>query len=162
MESWMRRLVGACLLGTFLPIATVGCFGRFELTRKVYRWNQEVDQDKWIRWLAFLGLIILPIYEFSTLIDVLFANSVEFWSGKNPVATATRVIEGEDGELLTLTRRGTDVLDVTVERRNQPPAAFSLVREPDALSAWDAEGRLLARVMDVNGAPTIVAGALAR
>jgi hypothetical protein len=161
MRSWTRRLAGACLLGIFLPIATVGCFGRFELTRKVYRFNQDVDPDKWIRWLVFLGLLIVPIYEFSWVIDFLFANSVEFWSGKNPVGSA-QVIRGPDGKVATFTPRPDGRLEVEVAKEGRPLAQFTVAREADGLSAWDAEGRLLAHVTDVNGAPTIVAGALAR
>jgi hypothetical protein len=34
---------------------------------------------------VFLLLVILPVYEFSLLIDGLLLNSIEFWTGDKPV-----------------------------------------------------------------------------
>ena len=62
---------------------------------------------------------------------------------------------------MTLERRSDDQIDVTVELGDEV-STFVFVRETSGMSAWSAEGRLLARVMDVNGEPMLVAGALAR
>ncbi|MEN8182986.1 MAG: DUF3332 family protein [Myxococcota bacterium] len=158
----MRRSLGALLIGVFLPISTVGCFGKFQLTRTVYDWNQRFDENKWIRWFAFLGLAIFP-YPTSLLIDMLFANTVEFWTGENPITAAgvPRVFQGENGEVATFVMREDGSLDITVVGADGPPTSFVLVREPQALSAWDADGRLLGRVSDVNGEPTMIAGVFA-
>ena len=161
MNGWMRRLLGALLIGVFLPVSSAGCFGRFELTRKVYSWNTILDQDKWVRWFAFLLLILIP-YPLAITIDTLIGNSVEFWTGENPItAGEPRVIRGENGEVVTLERRSEDVLDVTLQRGDDV-SSFVFVREGRGLSAWDTEGRLLARVMDVNGEPMVVAGSFAQ
>jgi hypothetical protein len=161
MNSWTRRTLGALLIGVFLPVSSAGCFGRFELTRKVYSWNTNLDQDKWVRWFAFLLLILIP-YPLALTIDTLLGNSVEFWTGDNPItAGEPRVIRGENGEVVTLERRGEDVLDVTVQTADDV-SSFVFVREGRGLSAWDTEGRLLARVMDVNGEPMVVAGSFAQ
>jgi hypothetical protein len=135
MSHGSRRLLGALLLGVFLPVSSAGCFGRFELTRKVYDWNTRVDQDKWVRWFAFLLLVLIP-YPLALVIDTLIGNPVEFWTGDNPItAGEPRVIE---------------------------VSSFVFVRESSGMSAWDSEGRLLARVMDVNGEPMLVAGSYSR
>ncbi|MEN8160610.1 MAG: DUF3332 family protein, partial [Myxococcota bacterium] len=97
-----RRAVAVALLAVFVPMASA-CFGSFQLTRKVYRFNKSVSQDKWIRWLVFLAANIIPIYAFSTFIDVVFANSVEFWTGSNPVARIEpQTVVGPNGELAML------------------------------------------------------------
>jgi hypothetical protein len=126
-------------------------------------WDSDgsVYQDKWVRWFAFLLLMLIP-YPLAITIDTLLGNSVEFWTGENPItAGEPRVIQGENGEVLTLERRDEDVLDVTV-RKGDDVSSFVFVREGQGLSAWDTEGRLLARVMDVNGEPMVVAGSFAQ
>ena len=42
---------------------------------------------------------IVPVYEISALADILVLNSIEFWSGSNPVADAgtVKTIETKDG-----------------------------------------------------------------
>ena len=116
MNGWVRRSLGALLIGVFLPVSSIGCFGKFELTRKVYNWNTSIDQDKWVRWFAFLLLMLIP-YPLAITIDTLLGNSVEFWTGENPItAGEPRVIQGANGEVVTLERRGEDVIDVTVQR----------------------------------------------
>jgi hypothetical protein len=69
-------------------VVTSGCFGSFQLTRKVYAWNKSVSSDKFVQELVFLGLNIIPIYGFAGFADAVFANTVEFWTGTNPVASA--------------------------------------------------------------------------
>ena len=55
-NSWRRPLAALVLLG-FLPLAS-GCFGSFNLTRKIYEVNKGVSPDKWIRWLVFLAMTV--------------------------------------------------------------------------------------------------------
>lgn len=154
----LRRLAVAATLLAFVPAAT-GCFGGFTLTRKVYRWNQQVDNDKWIRWLAFLALNLIPVYGFSMLFDAIFANSVEFWTGDNPVAAApgtTRVVRGPGGEEARATWRADGAIDLLVTEPSGATHALTFVPEDDGMAALDAEGRLLARVQDVDGRPVLL------
>ena len=37
-------------------VVTSGCFGSFQLTRKLYTWKKNVSPDKWVQELVFLGL----------------------------------------------------------------------------------------------------------
>jgi hypothetical protein len=107
-----RSVVAALMLAAFLPVTTTACFGKFQLTQRVYEFNQDIDGDKWIQWFAFLVLSIVPIYALSLVIDLVLANSVEFWSGSNPISSdsgMTKVVRGPDGTVMTLNRRGTEV-----------------------------------------------------
>ena len=63
-----------------------GCFGSFGATVALYDWNKDVSDNKWLRWLVFLVLIIVPVYELFALADVLVLNTIEFFSGKNPIS----------------------------------------------------------------------------
>ncbi len=75
------------------------CIGSFKLTNKLLTWNNSIG-NKFVNELVFFAFWILPVYEVSGLADILVLNSIEFWSGNNPVAKGTKVIEGQDGKYL--------------------------------------------------------------
>lgn len=142
------------LLAAFLPLASNGCFGNFHLTQKIYGFNQSVSQDKWVRWLAFLVMIALPVYEFGFWLDALFFNSIEFWTGKNPVAFApgtTHVVTGPDGATARLVVLGPDRAELELRDGSGRIHRLVLVREGDAVAALDEFGRELARVARLDG-----------
>lgn len=66
------------------------CIGSFSLSNKVLDWNRNID-SKFVNELVFLALWIVPVYEIAATIDVLVLNSIEFWTGDNPVADAGKV-----------------------------------------------------------------------
>ena len=72
------------------------CIGSFGLTNKLLDWNRNID-SKFVNELVFIAFWIVPVYEISALADVLVLNSIEFWSGNNPVADAgsVKTIEGK-------------------------------------------------------------------
>jgi len=142
---------------TFLPLASTGCFGGFQLTRKVYQFNKEVSPDKWIRELAFLVMLIVPVYGFATLLDAIFLNSVEFWTGSNPVLAqngASRKITTAEG-IAILTRSSADTIDVQLRGTDGRESHFVMKREGDGFSARTQDGELLARVAEVDGEPMV-------
>ena len=157
-SRWVRRSLVIGLIAGFLPMATTGCFGKFQLIRKTYQWNKDVSQDKWIQWFMFLILSIIPIYGIAGLVDLVLANSMEFWTGENPVkadAGTKKMVRGPNGELLTMELLPDRSIAVQAIDASGQVQTFRVVREADALSAWDADGRLLARVGDVNGRPAL-------
>lgn len=86
-----------CLLAGSMMFTS--CIGSFTLTNKLLSWNKTVG-NKFVNELVFFAFWILPVYEVSALADVLVLNSIEFWSGSNPVAQGKKVIEGHDGRYL--------------------------------------------------------------
>lgn len=74
------------------------CIGSFGLTNKLLDWNRNID-SKFVNELVFIAFWIVPVYEISALADVLVLNSIEFWSGSNPVADtgSVKTINGKDG-----------------------------------------------------------------
>ena len=165
MLRWLRRFSAVLVLVGFVPVATTSCFGTFQLTKNLYRFNSEVDPDKWIQWFVFLVFSVIPIYGLALVIDVVFANSMEFWSGENPIsadAGTVKVVKGPNGEIATFTWLKEGTLDVVVEGGTER-LHLTLRKEARSLAAWDDEGNLVARVTDVGGQPMLVAGsALAR
>ena len=74
------------------------CIGSFGLSNKLLDWNRNID-SKFVNELVFIAFWIVPVYEISALADILVLNSIEFWSGSNPVADAgtVKTIETKDG-----------------------------------------------------------------
>lgn len=71
------------------------CIGSFALSNKFLAWNKTID-NKFVNEVLFI--IFTPAYSITMLADVLVLNSIEFWSGNNPVeAGIIKTVEGENG-----------------------------------------------------------------
>jgi len=80
----MKRGVIALLL--VASITGSGCMGSFLVTEKIFAWNKHATGDKFINTAIMWVLMILPIYEGAFVLDLAVLNTIEFWSGKNPMA----------------------------------------------------------------------------
>jgi len=81
----IKRSLFALAMGSIVVTQT-GCFGDFALVKKVYNWNKDISDNKWVQELVFLGLSIIPVYAVASFLDVIIFNLIEFWSGTNPLA----------------------------------------------------------------------------
>lgn len=77
------------------------CVGSFTLTNKLLSWNRQIS-NKFVNEIVFFAFWVLPVYEVSAIADILVLNSIEFWSGENPVASGKKIIEGNDGRYLVI------------------------------------------------------------
>lgn len=90
--------VGAILIaGASLTFSS--CIGSFSLTNKMLAWNRSIG-NKFVNELVFFCFWILPVYEVTALADVLVINSIEFWSGSNPLSASTKAVDTEQGRYL--------------------------------------------------------------
>lgn len=157
-RSWRKSVAVAVLIG-FLPL-TSACFGGFNLTRKVYQFNKSVSPDKWLRWLTFLAMSIVPIYAFASFIDVVFANSVEFWTGSNPITAKLepQTVVGPNGEVASLIPVENGARLVVTEPSGALHQVTLLREQPGVVAAYDAEGKLVSRLIGLGtDSPQIVA-----
>jgi uncharacterized protein DUF3332 len=95
--QWSRRMVSGVVVVSLMTAGS-GCFGPFNLTKNVYNWNSGIKgsgevNDKWMKEIVFFGMIVIPVYMFSALLDAFVFNAIQFWSGTNPV----KVTQGPDG-----------------------------------------------------------------
>ncbi len=120
-KSRLTLLMVLLLCGS---ITFSSCIGSFKLFNNLRSWNQSIG-SKFVNEVVFFCFWVLPVYEVATLADVLVLNSIEFWSGSNPIAAVgkTQKIKGENGEeyLVKRTKDGYRVVNrdkkVTVDLR---------------------------------------------
>lgn len=80
------------------------CIGSFSLHSKLVNWNQGIS-NKFVNELVFLAFNIIPVYGVCYVADALVINSIEFWSGSNPIASIGDIkkVQGENGNYLVET-----------------------------------------------------------
>ena len=113
--------VATCLLaGCFLLSS---CYvGKFALFNKYVSWQTNMTNNKYVN--AIVGFIIGPIVGGVCMFaDVLVLNSIEFWSGSNPIASnigTTKQVMGKDGRYYAVTtlKNGYEVKAPTGEITN--------------------------------------------
>ena len=75
----------AIALGLAISCATSGCYGPFNLTRRLHDWNNREGDDQWEDEFVFLLLTWAPVYGLTVVADAVLFNALEFWTGNNPV-----------------------------------------------------------------------------
>lgn len=111
MKKTMLSLAAAAMIVS-------SCIGSFGLTNAVLDWNRSVS-NKWVNELIFLPLSVIA-YPITGTVDVLVLNSVEFWTGSNPISKVghTENVWGQDGRLYAVKtlKRGYEITRPTGEK----------------------------------------------
>ena len=145
-----------------LGMLTSGCYGPFYLTRKVWKWNGEVSDNKWVVELVYLLTAhLIPVYGIAGLADAVIFNSIEFWTGNNPMADSadagTRRIVRGDSEVV-LKRIGSE-LSVEQFRKGEPAGTMRLRRQGNGTVALNGDGAVLFKAETMaDGSVTVTDG----
>lgn len=97
MKKFKIAVSTILVAGTSLVFTS--CIGSFPLTTKLMDWNKEVG-SKFINELVFVAFWILPVYEISGLADLLVLNSIEFWSGEDPLSASVKAVDTDHGRYM--------------------------------------------------------------
>lgn len=93
MRKRFMIIASATVLGSSILLSS--CIGSFALSNKFLAWNKTID-SKWVNEILFV--VFQPAYAVTMLADVLVLNSIEFWSGDNPVeAGIIKTVNGDNG-----------------------------------------------------------------
>ncbi len=107
------KLVSIAMLAVMLTVGVAGCFGNFAATRKVYDFNQNFG-GKWENQILFWVMNFVPIYGVAGALDIYILNTIEFWTGSNPIAMGAgeEVIKyaSQDGKDYKITIRQNEVI----------------------------------------------------
>lgn len=93
------KIATAAVMLAGASLTFTSCIGSFGLTNKVLSWNKSIG-SKFVNELVFFAFWILPVYEVTALADILVVNSIEFWSGNNPLTASTKAVDTEQGRYL--------------------------------------------------------------
>jgi len=143
MKKVLMSLLAACVL-TVSTVSTTGCFGSFAAFEKLKKWNGKVSNNKFINWLVFLLLNIIPAYELFFFADTLVFNSLEFWTGKNPLALGDTYRETDaEGNSVTAVKMEDGSLYMRLDAKTGESQELVLQRDEDIIRILDAKGNLL-------------------
>ncbi len=99
MKRTFVQILSSVLIVAMLLMA-VGCYGSFNLINKVYKFNGTLG-SKFVNELGFLVMMVIPVYGVAGFVDIVLLNTIEFWTGTNPVTAndGTQTIILPDGKL---------------------------------------------------------------
>lgn len=124
------KLVSMALVAIILTVGVAGCFGNFAATRKVYEFNESFG-NKWMNQIMFWVLSFVPVYNVAAFADVVLFNTIEFWTGSNPIAMGPNeeVIKyaNQNGKNLRITIRQNEI---RVEDVDNPAEELELSYKP--------------------------------
>ena len=148
-----RKGVVCLVLVGFIGISTA-CYGPFNMTKNVYHWNSGIKgsgevNDKWMKEFVFFGMIVVPVYMFSALLDAFIFNSIQFWSGDNPIKASELADDGQTkvAHVGNLTMRWTQTSEgatVSYERRGMVERRAMIVSNATGYRLVDESGMTLA------------------
>lgn len=138
-------------------LLTSSCVGSFSLFNRVAKWNTHATSSKFLNEIIFI--LISPAYAVCTVADALVLNTIEFWSGTNPMAQkvgTTQQVTGKDGLIyaVTTTKKGYKVTapngDVTEFVYDKKANSWSQVRngETKEIFHFNADGTIQACLPD--------------
>lgn len=114
MKKINLSVVAVLLAGTMMcSSCMVGSYGLFN---KYRQWQTHMTSNKFVN--AIVGFVIGGfVYGICYFVDSLVLNTIEFWSGSNPVAENTTTIKGQDGRYYTVktNRQGYEITSPTGE-----------------------------------------------
>lgn len=96
----MKKLI-AIVVTTAMLSGITGCMGRHALTKSVEDFNLDTVHNRWGR--EGLFILLFPVSYVTNIVDLLFINSIEFWSGKNPINDKGALV---DTKVATLEKMG--------------------------------------------------------
>lgn len=140
-------------LALALTMTQAACFGSFNLTRTVWKFNKNASGNQWVQELIFLVLIVVPVYEIAAVVDVLVINTIEFWTGSNPVNAGAgmevgdeRIVQLDDGTEAVLVLESADTL--RIERAGE---VIRVRKDAGTFTTLDGEGNVLSIVREADG-----------
>jgi len=136
----MRKLIKPILtivLVLSLLVGLFGCYGNMTLTKKLYKWNGSLGNDIKVN-VVFWVMSLVGIYEVSLFVDIVVLNTIEYWTGSNPLAMlegseSIRIVE-QDGKTFEITTAKNKIL--IKETTNQANGEIIEVTYDEALATW--------------------------
>lgn len=130
------KTMAVIVLFAFSANVLSGCYGNLTLSKKLYNWNGTVG-NRVVNSVVMCVLSAVQVYSLLVFIDLVVLNSVEFLTGKNPLAMAdgeveTKIVEN-NGKLyqIVTTKNRIEIAEV----HSATPNKTSIVYDQNS-GAW--------------------------
>lgn len=150
MLKKFKRIVVTILILTFVNIGLSRCYGSYVMTKKVHRWNGTLGNE-WVKSGVNI-LVAVFVYWFTGLVDFLILNTLEFWTGSNPLAmgpgeSETQIAEFEGQKVkITATQNRFDITYLNGEKKGE---VVALVYNPETSSWYTVKGDKTTKVAEM-------------
>ena len=127
-------------------IVLSGCYGKNACFNKLHDWNGTLG-NKWLNSIVHFFLQIFGVYWICLgLIDGLVLNTIEFWTGSNPLASGDSYHETDaQGNSIAAVKNADGSMSVELTSAAGEKASLTLQRDENVVRALDAEGNLVAQ-----------------
>ncbi len=127
-------------------IVLTGCYGKNALFNKVHDFAGSFG-NKWMNSIVNFACWVIPVYEVSLwLIDGLVLNTVEFWTGSNPLASGDSYYEKDaQGNEIAAVKNADGSMSVEITTAAGEKANLTLQRDENVVRALDMEGNVVAQ-----------------
>jgi len=148
----IRKAVCAAVLAAFTCVSVGGCYGSYALFNAVHKWNGSIG-NKWINSVVHLVFWIIPVYGICTFADFILFNTIEFWTGSNPIAMGDTYQETDGkGNKVYAVKNPDGTLSVSLTDVAGNKADFMLVRDENVIRVVNTEGEVIAtQIVDKEG-----------
>ena len=148
--------VATCLLAGCFMFSS--CIGSYSLFNKFTSWELRMTKSKYLN--AIIGFVIdivcIPV---TLVVDSLVLNTIEFWSGENPLQAnigKTQQVMGQDGKIYAVKtlKNGYEVTDpsgaVTLFTYNKKENSWSMSQngETKELFRFNPDGQSISTVLN--------------
>ncbi len=117
-------LLACCLMSS-------SCIGSYSLFNNYAKWQANMTDNKFVNAVVgfVLGIVCIPV---TLVVDSLVLNTIEFWSGENPMADIgkTKQVLGEDGVMYAVKtlKNGYEITD--------PKGEITLITHDKKTDSW--------------------------
>ena len=79
----MKKLIVSSIAAVLMTSSLSGCIGQMATSGLVMKANLSVVDNRYAR--AGLYMLMSPVYGIAASADLFVVNTIEFWTGKNPI-----------------------------------------------------------------------------
>lgn len=141
----MKKVLLSALAACVFTVSTIGCTGSFTLTNKINKWNESVTGNKYVNGAISFLLFVTTIKPLLAVVgDMMFLNTIEFWTGSNPLASGDTYKETDaNGNTVTAVKMEDGSLFMRVETKDGKTEELVLQQDEEILRILDNKGNVL-------------------
>ncbi|MDN3614988.1 MAG: DUF3332 domain-containing protein [Vibrio gallaecicus] len=89
----MKKSIAKIVALSVVAVALSGCVGSNAVTGYLMKFNLKAVDNRYAR--GGLNLLLAPVYGLTVAADYLVINSLEFWTGKNPITGTPHIFDSK-------------------------------------------------------------------